>query len=263
MGTAPDRPSELPPRQGLSFHALSEAFARALGRKKGAKKQSAESPPTEETSAAPAEAPAGSHEADRIVPPPPPESGEVETEPINDQEDPCQLCPRTILEAMLFVGNQQNEPLTSTQAAELMRGVDPSEIPELVDQLNKGYATSGAPYEIVSEGAGYRLVLRRSFADLRDKFFGRVREARLSQAAVDILAIVAYRQPLSLEDVNKLRGRPCNAILSQLVRRQLLRIDRPAGKRQPANYYTTDRFLALFGLQTIEDLPQAEDLDTH
>lgn len=232
-------------------------------KKSGATPPDEEAPAVEAAEAAPPvdtaiEAPPATGEA-------PLESG-LEAESLEveqaDDNDPCQLCPRSILEAMLFVGNQQNEPLTSARAAELMRGVTPEEIPDLVDELNQRYAARGAPYQIASEGVGYRLVLRRPFHEVRDKFYGRVREARLSQAAVDVLAIVAYRQPITSEEVNKIRGRPSNGVLSQLVRRQLLRIERP-GHRQPPSYHTTDRFLELFGLETIEDLPQAEDVDNH
>lgn len=254
MASAPEQPSE-PQRQGISFSALSEAFARAVGRrKKPDAKPPGEEPAAEETLPT---SPLAEKDS--------PEAGDA-SEPLDaelaDDTDPCQLGPRSILEAMLFVGNLQNEPLTSAQAADLMRGVTPDEIPDLVDELNQRYAANGAPYQIVSEGAGYRLALRQAFYDVRDRFYGRVREARLSQAAVDVLAIVAYRQPITSEEINKVRGRPTSGVLSQLVRRQLLCIQRP-GHRQPPIYRTTDRFLELFGLESLEDLPQAEDIDSH
>jgi segregation and condensation protein B len=180
-----------------------------------------------------------------------------------DDDDPCPLSPRTILEAMLFVGSLDDEPLTAVRAAELMRGVSPEEIPPLVDKLNRRYASNGCPYRIVSEGAGYRISLHKRFHPIRSKFYGRVREARLSQAALDVLAIVAYRQPITAEEVARLRGTPSTAVLTQLVRRQLLRIERTPGKRRPLSYRTTERFLDLFGLETLDDLPQAEDLENH
>jgi segregation and condensation protein B len=95
---------------------------------------------------------------------------------------------------------------------------------------------------------------------LRDRFYGRVRDARLSRAAVDVLAIVAYRQPVTARQIAELRGRPSGRLLAQLVRRRLLRVHRPAGPRAPAEYQTADRFLELFGLGSVDDLPQSEDL---
>ena len=85
--------------------------------------------------------------------------------------------------------------------------------------------------------------------------------ARLSQAAVDVLAIVGYRQPITAREIAQLRGRPSGRLLSQLVRRRLLQIQRPEGRRGLAQYHTAERFLELFGLQGLEDLPQSEDLD--
>ena len=183
---------------------------------------------------------------------------QTEAEP---EEDACALCPRSIVEAILFVGHPKNEPLTGEQIASLMRGVPAREIDDLVQELNQAYQVQGHPYRIASVGAGYRLELREEYWSLRNVFYGRVREARLSQAAVDVLAIAAYQQGLTRPEIDTLRGRPCGALLAQLVRRRLLRIDRPAKKPRAPRYYTTDRFLELFGLASLEELPQSQDID--
>jgi segregation and condensation protein B len=176
-----------------------------------------------------------------------------------EQEEPVEVCPRTILEAMLFVGHPANEPLTGRQVAGYMRGVRPAEIDELVKELNARYRADNCPYEIVSSGAGYRMALREEFGRLREKLHGRSREVTLSQAAIESLSIVAYNQPVTRDDVNKLRGQASGAILAQLVRRQLLRMERPTEKPRTPRYYTTDRFLQLFGIRSLEDLPRSDD----
>src|SRR4051794_3586773 len=145
-----------------------------------------------------------------------------------DAEAAFAVTPKAILEAILFVGHPIGEPLTSERIAALMRGVLPSEIDDLVDELNAEYAASAAPYAVISVGPGYQLALRPEFDALRDAFHGRVREARLSQAAIDVLAIVGYHQPIVAEEVDRLRGKPSGAILSQLLRRDLLALHRPA-----------------------------------
>jgi len=175
--------------------------------------------------------------------------------------DRCEISPRTILEAMLFVGHPANEPLTAKQVASLMRGVLPREIDELVRELNDTYAAEGTPYRIESEGAGYRLTLEREFAGLRDKFLGRVREARLAPTAVDVLAIIAYNQPIGRDEIDRLRNKPSGTILNQLVRRGLLRVDLPDERARRPIYYTTDRFLELFGLQSLDDLPRSQEIE--
>ena len=182
--------------------------------------------------------------------------------PAATDDDVCEISPRTILEAMLFVGSPDNEPFDSRRLASLMRGVQAAEIDPLVRELNATYAKDGSPYIIASEGAGFRMTVRREFGRLRDKFYGKIRQARLSQAAIDVLAIVAYNQPMTKQKLEELRGRSSGSLLSQLVRRRLLEIDRCGKQPRDAEYRTTERFLHLFGLESLDDLPQSHELDS-
>jgi segregation and condensation protein B len=245
---------EMPDDQGVSLRALSEAFAQAMENRPRMSRQEPEDEPS-----GTAEAVVDGESVEETWGATPEEAAPLEV--AESPDDDCPIGPATILEAMLFVGDRGNDPLTAAQAAELMRGVDPGEIPGLVEALNRRYEASGCPYRVVSEGAGYRLALAPAYHPLRDRFYGRAREVKLSQAAIDVLAIVAYQQPLSADEVARLRGLPSNQILSQLVRRQLLRIERTSEKPRVARYCTTARFLELFGLESLEDLPQSEELD--
>jgi segregation and condensation protein B len=154
-----------------------------------------------------------------------------------------------------------NQPLSALHIAGLMRGVRPAEIDELAADLNAAYYASGRPYRILSEGAGYRLALATGFESVRDKFYGRIKEARLSPAAIEVLAVVAYNEPLTVDAINQLRGRTSGAILSQLVRRELLRIQRSVDEPRTPRYLTTDRFLRLIGVESLADLPRNMDLE--
>jgi segregation and condensation protein B len=176
-------------------------------------------------------------------------------------DDSCDVTPRSILEAMLFVGSPGNEPLTARQVAGLMRGVRPAEIEQLVGELNETYRRRNCPYRIAAEGAGFRLKLRERYGRLRDKFYGKARQARLSQAAIEVLATVAYRSPITSDEISRLRGTPSGHILTQLVRRQLLRIERSGSKPRRTSYFTTERFLELFHLESLEDLPRSPDFE--
>ncbi len=227
---------------GLSLDRLSAAFAEMLSAGDDPYQSPAEEPPEMDLAADVAEA------AIRSRPP---------------DVDACELTPRTILEAMLFVGVPGNVPLTSRQVARLMRGVRPTEIDLMVRQLNATYAARNCPYEIVAEGPGYRLRLRDDYARLRDRFYGKSRQAKLSQAAIEVLAIVAYGQPLTAHEINARRGTPSGPILSQLVRRELLSLTRPPKASGPGRYRTTDRFLELFSLETLDDLPRSPDSERH
>jgi segregation and condensation protein B len=173
----------------------------------------------------------------------------------------CEITPKTILEATLFVGSGENQPIASDRVAGLMRGVRPVEIDDLVRDLNEQYDANGCPYRIESVAQGYKLVLREEFAPVRDKYFGRTRQAKLSPAAIEVLSIIAYNGAQTAEDVARLRGRPSNAILSQLVRRQLLRVERdPEGPRR-ARYRPTPRLLLLLGLESLDDLPRGQEIE--
>lgn len=174
-------------------------------------------------------------------------------------DDACEITPRSILEALLFVGSAGGVLLNSSQIASLMRGVRPPEIDALVRELNALYQERHAPYTIAAEGPGYRLRLRDEFGRLRDKFYGRARRARLSQAAVEVLSLVAYHEPITAERVRELRGTASGPILSQLVRRQLLKLERTP-EHPRGTYATTPRFLKLFGLESLADLPR-QDLE--
>lgn len=178
-----------------------------------------------------------------------------------DADDPCPLSPRSILEAMLFVGDPTGEPLTSEQVAGMMRGIRAAEIDELIRELNEQYATLGCPYRIASVGPGYRLVLREEFHRVRDKLHGRTRQARLSSAAIEVLAVVAYNEPLSGDDITRMRGKPSGHLLAQLVRRQLLRVERGEEKPRRPFYRTTERFLEFFNLASLEELPRSEEIE--
>lgn len=166
--------------------------------------------------------------------------------------------PRRIIEALLFVGGQ---PLTAVRVGEIVRGVAPGQFHQVIAELNRDYRRQGRPYAIVSQGEGFVLTLRARFRDVVDKIYGGVREARLSTAALDALSLVAYRQPITRVEVDALRGADSAHLLRLLVRRGLIEIThRGESAVKEVSYGTTPRFLELFNLQTLDDLPRTQDL---
>lgn len=226
-----------PDDEGLPLDELSQAYAALLAR--GSDPYETPPPSSDVTEAAPA------------APVPEP----TEPPPVD-----AAVTPRSILEAILFVGHPTGESLTSERISALMRGVRPAEIDDLVQELNAEYAAASAPYLIASVDVGYQMQLRAEFAGTRAAFDGRIREARLSQAAIEVLAIVGYQQPVAADQIDRLRGKPSGAILSQLVRRDLLKFERPAATKIAA-YSTTERFLSLFGIDDLNQLPRSHDFD--
>jgi segregation and condensation protein B len=166
--------------------------------------------------------------------------------------------PLRIIEALLFVGG---EPLTATRAGAIIRGLSPEQFSEALDELNRAYRRQGRPYAIVPQGPGYVLTLRPRYRRVVDKLYGGIREARLSAAAIDVLALLAYRQPATKLEIDGIRGADSGALLRQLVRRGLATVlERGDASRKQVSYGTTARFLELFGLRSLDDLPRTQDL---
>ncbi len=163
-----------------------------------------------------------------------------------------------LVEAMLFLGGP---PLTAARAAEAVRGLTTERLAEAVEGLNRAYRTQGRPYHVQARDQGYLLVLRPRFRRVVDRLYGSPREARLTPQALDVLALVAYRQPVTRPEVEALRGSDCGGPLRQLVRLGLVAVQRGgAGGSRDVAYSTTPRFLTLFRLRSLDDLPRTQDL---
>lgn len=159
--------------------------------------------------------------------------------------------PLRIVEALLFAGGQ---PLTPERVGAVVRGLSPEHVRKLIDELNRTYRRQNRPYIVQSTEQGYVLTLRQRYQTVVERLTGGPREARLSKAAVEVLSLIAFRQPASRADIDGQRGTDSAALIRQLVRLGLVAV-----LPGPA-YGTTARFLELFGLQSLEDLPQTLDL---
>jgi segregation and condensation protein B len=165
--------------------------------------------------------------------------------------------PLQIIEAMLFVGGQ---PLKPARAGEIIRGLSPEQFRETIEVLNRVYRLQNRPYHIAASEAGCVLAVRPRYRGLREKIFGGPREARLTQAALDVLALVAYRQPAAKAEIDSVRGVDSGHVLRQLVRLGLIAVvQRAEAKQREVGYGTTQRFLDLFNLGGLDDLPQTGD----
>jgi segregation and condensation protein B len=151
--------------------------------------------------------------------------------------------------------------LTAKRARDILRGLTEEQFDDAVSQLNADYRRQARPYSIQPQGAGWVLTLRPRWRPVIEKLYGGVREARLSTAAIDVLAIVAYRQPITKAETDNFRGADSGALLRQLVRRGLIQIvPMPGASRKEIAYATTPKFLDMFGLTSLDDLPKTHDL---
>jgi segregation and condensation protein B len=163
-----------------------------------------------------------------------------------------------LVEAILFVGSS---PLTAERAAAVIRGISSEQLRDTIEALNHEYREQGRPYHIQSQDRGYVLSLRPRFKPVVVRLYGKAREARLSAPAIDVLSLVAYRQPVTKQEIDGIRGSESGSLLRQLVRRNLIAVvQRAEAGRREVLYGTTQRFLEIFKLSRLDDLPQTQDL---
>ena len=163
-----------------------------------------------------------------------------------------------VLEALVFVGGA---PLTAERAATAIRGLTSAQFTQAIAALNQDYRRQARPYFIQALGQGFSLALRPRFRQVVERLYGQTREARLSAPAIDVLSLVAYRQPVTKQEIDSIRGAESAALIRQLVRRNLIAVvQRGEAGRREVLYGTTPRFLELFQLGSLDDLPQTADL---
>ncbi len=162
-----------------------------------------------------------------------------------------------IIEALLFVGGA---PLSAERACEHIRGLTAAQFTQAIEQLNRDYRAQGRPYRIQPKEQGFELTLQPKYRGVLDRLYGSLREARLSPAALDVLSLVAYRQPVTRQEVENLRGVECASVLRHLVRFGLISLQRGQDKPGEVCYSTTSRFLQMFQLRSLEDLPRTQEL---
>jgi segregation and condensation protein B len=162
-----------------------------------------------------------------------------------------------IIEALLFAGGQ---PLNAELAGRVIRGLTAGDFHSNIEELNRQYRRQNRPFTVQSTPSGFVMALRPKYDPIRERLIGAPREARLSRAAIDVLALVAFRQPIARPEIDSQRGSDSAAIVRQLVRLGLI-VAEPAKEGQTeAAYSTTPRFLELFGLNSLDDLPRTMDL---
>jgi segregation and condensation protein B len=153
------------------------------------------------------------------------------------------------------------EPLPDDPATARARKHALARLAEAVAKLNGEYEATGRAFRIEALATGYQVLTLPAFGPLLGRLRGERQQTRLSQAALETLAIIAYRQPILRADLESIRGVACGEVLKSLMDRRLVRIvGRAEEVGRPMLYGTTREFLRVFGLASATDLPQAKDL---
>ncbi|MDP6500800.1 MAG: SMC-Scp complex subunit ScpB [Candidatus Marinimicrobia bacterium] len=162
-----------------------------------------------------------------------------------------------ILEALLFASS---EPLTQTRV-NLVFLDDPPQLNDLIPELQDKFYKENRPLEIQKIAGGYQIITRSEYETWVRRLLNKSGRLTLSQAALETLAIIAYKQPVNRFDIEAIRGVDCSGVLKTILERNLIKIKgRDEGPGRPLLYATTDIFLEYFGLNRIADMPKLKEI---
>ena len=213
----------------------------------------AESPITEtDVAASPPDAADPPAEAET----PQPEEGAAEEAAAAEPVDLDELCPK--VEAALLTSERA---MTAGKLAEALGLPVSKPVVEAIGRLNEQYAETGRAFRIEQVAGGWRVMTLPEYADVLTALHKTKAQSKLSAAAMETLAIVAYKQPVLRAELESIRGVACGETLRSLMERHLIKIvGRAEEIGRPMLYGTTKQFLEVFGLSSIKDLPKVEEL---
>jgi len=164
-----------------------------------------------------------------------------------------------IIECLIFISKH---PLTIQEISEFLKDVDKKEITGTLDELQKRWEDMGRSFVLSSVAEGYQFRTRSEYSQYIVEFNKEIKKFKLSKAALEVLAIAAYKQPVTKIEVEKIRGVDCSSSVSILLERRFIEI---AGRKEvpgkPFLYRTTNLFLETFGLKDLKDLPTVKEIE--
>jgi len=163
-----------------------------------------------------------------------------------------------ILEAVVFASP---EPITPKAISKLLQGEPKDEVERALAELQRRYAERAGGLQIVEVAGGYQIVTRPELHEWVRRMFHERTTQRLSVQALETLAVIAYKQPITAAEITEIRGVNTSGVIGTLLERSLVKI---SGRKQvvgrPFLYSTTREFLDRFGLKDLNDLPKVEDM---
>ena len=165
---------------------------------------------------------------------------------------------KNIIESLLFVAE---EPLTVDKLKRVLETADGNEIRSTLQDLSQEYEARGGGFRLCEVAGGFQLRSRSEYHEWIKRML-QPSPQRLSKAALETLAVVAYRQPVIRSDIEHIRGVDCGGVLRQLMERKLIRVlGRKEIPGRPLIYATTKLFLELFDLKDLKDLPTPLEME--
>jgi len=176
-----------------------------------------------------------------------------------DADLDLEITSENIIEAVLFTTDQ---PLSPAKIAGVIgHGAAGRQVRQMIERLNERYQQVGCSFRIEQIAGGYQMLTLPQYGPYLEQLHKVRGESRLSKAALETLAVIAYRQPATRAQVEAIRGVACGEVLRSLMDKGLIKIvGRAEELGRPMLYGTTRRFLEVFGLNSLQDLPQVEEL---
>jgi segregation and condensation protein B len=166
---------------------------------------------------------------------------------------------KPIIESLIFAAE---EPITLRKLVDIIGDIDSAQVLEAITQLRNDYETQGRSFQIEEIAGGYQLFTKQEYYEWIAKLRKKSGETKLSQAALETLAIIAYKQPILRADVDSIRGVQSGQIIRLLMEKDLVKVvGRDESLGHPLLYGTTKRFLEYFGLKDLKDSPKIEELE--
>lgn len=165
---------------------------------------------------------------------------------------------KSIIEAILFVADR---PVSADQLAVLVE-MDSDDVEMIIQELQKEYDETKRSFQIVEIANGYQICTRSEYATWIKKFYTTEISSRLSTSALEALAIVAYKQPVTRAEIEEIRGVISDSVIRTLLERNLISIvGRKDAPGRPLLYGTTTEFLIHFGLKDLSELPSIDEIE--
>lgn len=172
----------------------------------------------------------------------------------------------SVIEALIF---SSDEPITPSEILKAVKGIDGEDvqisnddIESCVDELNQNYEATSSFFKIAKVAGGFLFSTRPEYAKYLGYLSSEKSKRRLSQAALETLAIIAYKQPITKPELESIRGVNSDYILNTLLEKNLITITgRSETVGRPLLYGTTNEFLLYFGLNKLSDLPKPREVD--
>jgi segregation and condensation protein B len=154
------------------------------------------------------------------------------------------------------------EPLPTRKITKVIEEATPSQVAKAVADLNSGYAQAGSSFRIREIAGGYQFYILPEYEGLLESLFAKQRKVRLSRAALETVAIVAYRQPTTKTDIEHIRGVASDGVIRSLLEKGMITITgRAETVGKPLQYGTTAEFLKFFGLAGLDSLPSMSEIE--